>query len=238
MPEILKEWVGYNNKTTEEKKPDGTVKKTKHNKIWAAALTDTGHVYVRYGPAKQPPKLTEQIIRPKPSLTSYEALLEAEHIFQEKVDEKLRKGYETIPFQAPPHYVSSFSRWRMSNEPETAIAPVSSVAGEQASHTDERIGKTSLRFYLEHLEESLLEAPCPWCATLHARYLIDVGNGQLYAPERIVTSLEASEEGRLWLASPCVREGDQLRHQETKQVLALVVDLAADGVPECVFKEQ
>src|SRR5579885_1288480 len=163
MPEIIKEWVGYNGKTTEEKKPDGSMKKTRHNKIWAVALTDTGHIYVRYGPAKRPLKLTEQIIRPKPEMSEIEALREAERIFHEKVQEKLhQKGYDAIFFEAPPHFVPSFSKWRMSNEPEEVIVPVYEVVALPDAEPTE-----SLQEVLDDLSRLILDQPCPRCRTRH-----------------------------------------------------------------------
>ena len=232
MPEIMKEWVGYNGKMTEEKKPDGSTKKTKHHKIWAVALTDTGHIYVRYGPAKHPLKLTEQIIRPKRGISEREALAEAERIFHEKVQEKLhQKGYDAICFEAPPHYVPSFSKWRMSDEPEEVVVPVHEVVTMPQVERVKPLRKT-----LEGLSELLLEDLCPWCKTRHPRYLVDLGDGQMYAPETVISLLSRTDQGTAWLAVPSLRRDNTLLHAETQELLAMIIDLAAEGSPECVFK--
>ena len=228
MPEIIKEWVGYNGKMTEEKKPDGTMKKTKHNKIWAIAITDTGHVYVRYGPAKHPLKLTEQIIRPKHGLSESEVLTEVERIFHEKVQEKLhQKGYDAISFAAAPHFVPSFSKWRMSDEPEEIVAPMHEM---ETQLPEESVG--SLRDTLQHLGEQFHDDPCLWCGTRHQRYLVDLGDGKTYMPEAIISLLSQTRQGRAWLMVPCLRNEQALIHAETQELLALVVDLASGSV-EC-----
>jgi hypothetical protein len=232
MPEIIKEWVGYNGKTTEEKKPDGSMKKTRHNKIWAVALTDTGHIYVRYGPAKHPLKLTEQIIRPKPGMSETDALREAERIFHEKVQEKLhQKGYDAISFEAPPHFVPSFSKWRMSNEPEKVIVPVYEVA----THPNAEPVK-SLQEVLNHLGQLLLDHPCPRCCVIHPRYLVDIGDGQAYTPATVLSRLHRTEQGAAWLSVPCLRQENALLHADTQELLARIIDCTAEGSPDCVFK--
>jgi hypothetical protein len=234
MAEIMNEWVGYNGKMIEEKKPDGSLKKTKHHKIWAVALTDTGHIYVRYGPAKHPLKLTEQIIRPKRGLSESEALAEAERIFHEKVQEKLtQKGYEAIPFEVSPHYVPSFSKFRMSNEPEEAVAPIHEVG--IVSET-ELVG--ILRNTLQALGEQLLQDPCPSCGTQHGRYLVDLGSGQTYVPNEIIAVLSRTTQGNAWLAVSCFRRDSALLYAETQELLAMIVDLAAEGGAECAFKSK
>lgn len=231
MPEILKEWAGYNGKMTEEKKPDGSLKKTKHHKIWAVALTDTGHVYVRYGPAKHPLKLTEQIIRPKRDCSEMEALSEAEQLFQEKVREKLnQKGYDAISFETPPHYVPSFSKWRMSDEPEEIIVPVHEVA--TVPH-EARV--KPLLHVLNEVSQLVLESPCSRCHRQHPRYLVDIGNGQPYVPAMVRSLLEQTAEGQAWLYAPCTRHENTLLHAETQELLAVLID--TETLPECVFKE-
>lgn len=231
MPEILKEWVGYNGKMTEEKKPDGSTKKTKHNKIWAVALTDTGHLYVRYGPAKHPLKLTEQIIRPKRGCSEAEALSIAERLFEEKVQEKLhQKGYEAISFATFPHDVPSFSTWRMSDEPEEIIAPVH----EAVTLPHEEIVKPLLSI-LNEVSQLVQEAPCTVCKKQHPRYLVDIGNGQLYGPAKVRSLLERTEQGQAWLYAPCVRQEQTLLHAETLELLATLVETKT--LPVCVFKE-
>jgi hypothetical protein len=231
MPEIIREWVGYNGKMTEEKKPDGTTKKTKHHKIWAVALTDTGHVYVRYGPAKHPLKLTEQIIRPKQGISEGEALGEAERIFHVKVQEKRdQKGYDAITFGVPPHYVPSFSTWHMSDEPEEVVIPVYEIGTRPRSVCSE-----PLRNVLEDLSE--LQHLCRWCKTLHLRYLVDIGDGQAYTPEQIISLLSRTAQGTTWLAVSCLRRDDALLNAETQELFAMIIDLAGEGVSECIFKE-
>lgn len=205
MPEIINEWAGYNGKMTEEKRPDGTVKKTKHHKIWAAALTNTGHIYVRYGPAKHPLKLTEQIIRPRAYLSERDALSEAERVFQEKVREKLyQKGYEAIPFETPPHYVPSFAKWRMSDEPEEVVTTGYEVASQPDMNT------------VPTLEDAL--------GKLAQHTLIDIGDGQTYQPDMLAASLRGTDEGRAWLAVPCLRRENSLLHAGTEELLACVID--------------
>ncbi|HEU5382791.1 MAG TPA: hypothetical protein VFV38_45875 [Ktedonobacteraceae bacterium] len=233
MPaEIIREWVGYNGKTTEEKKPDGSVKKTRHHKIWAAALTDSGHIYVRYGPAKHPLKLTEQIIRPKRGLSEVEALREAERIFQEKVQEKLnQKGYDAISFEAPPHYVPSFSKWRMSDEPEEVVVPVYEVVPPADTESVK-----PLQEVLNHLDTFLLERPCRRCCVIHARYLVDVGDGEAYTPAAVLARLHRTEQGAAWLTVPCLRQENMLLHADTQELLARVIDCTAEGLPDCAYK--
>ncbi len=232
MPaEIIKEWVGYNGKMTEEKKPDGSVKKTKHNKIWAVALTDTGHLYVRYGPAKRPLKLTEQIIRPKLGMSEVEALREAERLFYEKVQEKLnQKGYDAISFGTPPHYVPSFSKWRMSNEPEEVVIPVYEVVTPPEAEPVK-----SLQDVLNHLGQFLLEHPCPRCRVIHLRYLVNIGDGQVYTPAAVLAKLQRTEHGMAWLTVPCLHRENALRHADTDELLAMIIDCTAEGSPDCVF---
>jgi hypothetical protein len=228
MPEIIREWVGYNGKMTEEKKPDGSKKKTKHHKIWAVAITDTGHVYVRYGPAKHPLKLTEQIIRPKRGLSEVEALSEAERIFQEKVQEKLnQKGYDAISFETDPHYVPSFSKWRMSDEPEEVVIPVYEVV----TQPDAKPVKP-LQEVLNHLSQILLEHLCLRCRVIHSRYLVDIGDGQTYTPAMLLAKLQLTSQGMAWLAVPCLHHENTLLHADTQELLARIIDCTAD----CVFK--
>jgi hypothetical protein len=225
MAEIIREWVGYNGQTTEERKPDGSTKKTKHNKVWAAALTKTGHIYVRYGPAKHPLKLTEQIIRPKRGIPESEALVEANRIFQEKVAEKLhQKGYEAIPFDTPPHSVPSFSKWRMSDEPEEMVAPDNAPAVEEKVLSFE-VSLQDLEVSLRDLGEWLLVEPCPHCRTIHPRFLMDIGDGHIYEAETLIRRLGQTEEGRAWLAVPCVYQDGKLLHAGTREVLVTVVEL-------------
>lgn len=232
MPEIVREWVGYNGKTTEEKKPDGSTKKTKHHKIWAAALTDTGHIYVRYGPAKHPLRLTEQIIRPKRGLSELEALREAERIFHEKVQEKLnQKGYDAVSFEAPPHFVPSFSKWHMSNEPEEVIVPVYEVA----TRPDVVLVKP-LQEVLKHLGQSLLDRPCLRCRVIHPRYLVDIGDRQAYTPTTLLSRLHCTERGMAWLTVPCLQHENTLLHADTEELLAKIIDCTAEGSLDCVFK--
>ncbi len=234
MPEIINEWVGYNGTQTEEKKPDGSTKKTRHHKIWAIALTNTGHVYVRYGPAKHPLKLTEQIIRPKREISEGEALSAAEHLFQEKVQEKRnQKGYDAIPFEAPPHYVPSFSKWHMSDEPEEVVVPVHEVMPMPHKEL-----ATSLRNVLESLSELILEHSCPWCKTQHPRYQVDIGDGQIYASETVISLLSRTDQGTAWLAVPCLRRDNTLLHAETQELFAMIIDLTAEGAPPCAFKDR
>lgn len=231
MPEIIREWVGYNGKMTEEKKPDGSVKKIKHHKIWAVAITDTGHVYVRYGPAKHPLKLTEQIIRPKRGLSEGEALREAERIFQEKVQEKLhQKGYDAISFETEPHFVPSFSKWRMSDEPEEVVIPVYEVVTPP-----DAAPVKPLQDVLNHLGQLLLDRPCKRCRVIHPRYLLDIGDGQTYTPARVLSRLQRTEQGTAWLAVPCLRRENALLHADTQELLAMIIDCTAEGSPDCVF---
>ena len=239
MAEIMQEWAGYCGNTEEVVNPDGTSKKKPHNKLWAAAVTESGHVYVRYGPAKQPLNLHEQIIRPKRGLSDLEALKEAERIFQEKVDEKLDqrrkdKGYREIPFNTPPHQLASFAQWRMSDEPETmsVATPTESTPMPQPEHA------VSLRLFLVDLQETLLTSDCPWCHTLHPRYLVDLGNGQVHPPEAVIFFLDVSEQGQQWLNTQCVQSGMTLMQRDTREVLATIIDLAAEGIPECRFKPE
>jgi hypothetical protein len=231
MPEIINEWVGYNGKMTEEKKPDGTIKKLKHNKVWAAALTDTGHIYVRYGPAKHPLKLTEQIIRPKRDLSESEALTEAERLFHEKVQEKLyQKGYDAISFEVAPHFVPSFSKWRMSDEPEEIVASIH----EMGTPPSEMI-VDSLQNILHDLSERFLQDPCSQCGTCHRRYLVDLGDGKTYTPETVISLLSQTSQGTEWLLVPCRCKEQALLHAETQELLAIIVDLAS-GSGECALK--
>jgi hypothetical protein len=232
MPEIIREWVGYNGKLTEEKRPDGTTKKTKHNKIWAIALTDTGHLYVRYGLAKRPLKLTEQIIRPKVGMSEVEALCEAERIFQEKVQEKLnQKGYEAISFEAAPHYVPSFSIWRMSDEPEEVVVPVHEIVAPPDVESVK-----PLQEVLQHLGQLLLDRPCKRCCVIHPRYLVDIGDGQAYTPAKLLAKLHRSEQGMAGLAVPCLHHENTLIQVDTQELLANIIDCTAEGSPDCVYK--
>jgi hypothetical protein len=230
MPEILREWVGYNGKTTIETNPDGSIKKrTKHHKIWAAALTDTGHIYVRYGPAKHPLHLTEQIIRPRRGVSEHEALIEAERIFQEKVDEKLlKKGYDAISFDAPPHYVPSFSHWRMSDEPEEVVAPLSEreTAPEPAQ---------SLLSLLQDLRQHH-KHHCSQCGMQHPCSLIDLQDGWLYPADALITLLSDTEQGNAWLSLPCLHQEHSLVYAETYELLARIIDLPEEGTPGCALK--
>lgn len=232
MPEIIREWAGYNGKITEEKKPDGTKKKTRHNKIWAVALTDTGHVYVRYGPAKHPLKLTEQIIRPKRGLSEGEALSEAEQIFQEKVQEKLsQKGYDAIRFETSPHFVPSFSKWRMSDEPEEVVVPVYEVVTPPDASPEK-----PLQEVLHDLNQLLLEQPCLQCHTLHQRYVMDIGDGRMYAPETLLGKLQQTEQGLLWLTVPCLQSENALLQVDTRELLVRVIDCSTNDSSDCAFK--
>lgn len=221
LAEIIKEWVGYNGKEVEEKKPDGTRKKVKHHKIWAAAVTDTGHVYVRYGPAKQPLRLTEQIIRPRSGLSAHEAVSAAEQIFQEKVEEKLKKGYEAISFGVAPHYVPSFSRQRMSDEPETAIAPVTASEPKVAD---------TLQSYLVALNQEVFDTPCAVCGTCHPRYLLDLGAEQTYTPGELLHLLQQDEAGQAWLAAESRRS-----EQTLQEVAGGVLCTMVENAPACPF---
>ena len=75
MEKVIAEWAGYCGETTRDKKPDGTIKETKHHKIWACC-TDEGLVIARHGPAKQPLDLQERVLDRKASLE--DALEQAE----------------------------------------------------------------------------------------------------------------------------------------------------------------
>jgi hypothetical protein len=241
--EIIKEWAAYNGTEAEEKRPDGTKRKVKHHKIWAVAITATGHVYVRYGPAKQPLHLTEQIIRPNAQLTARKALEAAEHILQEKVEEKRKKGYEEIAFHSPPYYVPSFSRVRMNNEPETAIAPVMHVDPPQPETalapalSVEAASPETLKEHLVALSKDLLETPCVHCHQVHSRYLVDIGLGQYYTPDALLKQLEAAELGRSWLSTPC-RLQDQQLQTVTGEHLGTVQRRQAEDVAGCALSPE
>ena len=186
----------------------------------------------RYGPAKHPLKLTEQIIRPKRGLSEVEALSEAERIFQEKVQEKLnQKGYDAITFETSPHFVPSFSKWRMSDEPEEVVVPVYEVT----TSSDAEPVK-SLQEVLNHLGQFLLDHPCLRCRVIHPRYLVDIGDGQTYTPATVLSRLHLTSQGTAWLAVPCLRQENALLHAETQELLAMIIDCTADGSPDCVFK--
>jgi hypothetical protein len=106
MVKIIAEWAGYCGETTHDRRPDGTIKETKHHKVWACRWTDEGLVIARHGPAKQPLNLQERVLDRKATLE------DAIASFHERVREKStrrKERYSKIPFEVWPHHVEHFA---------------------------------------------------------------------------------------------------------------------------------
>lgn len=228
MEKVIAEWAGYCGETTHDKKPDGTIKETKHHKIWACCCTDEGLVIARHGPAKQPLDLQERVLDRKASLSD---ALESFHARVREKSTRRKERYSEIPFGVAPHYVEHFERYlqnkglvALGTAPARASAEVSEGAAAASTAVD------TVRSHLERVALPL-DAPCEVCGQTHPAYLVDLGEGAILPVRTLLDELTARPDGKLWLETPCSLQGDTLVESFTTAFLGRLINVLVSPLP-------
>ncbi len=227
MEKVIAQWAGYCGETTRDKKPDGTIKETKHHKIWACCCTDEGLVIARHGSAKQPLDLQERVLDRKATLE------DAVASFHARVREKStrrKERYTEIPFEAAPHHVEHFARYLLNKGLVAAgmEASVTSAAVIEPAEAD--TGTTTVRTHLERVTGDL-ESPCEVCGGAHPAYLVDLGAGTVLPARTLLDTLIAHPDGKLWLETPCLLQGDTLVESFTTVFLGRLINVLVAPLP-------
>lgn len=228
MEKVIAEWAGYCGETTHAKKPDGTNKETKHHKIWACCCTDEGLVIALHGPAKQPLDLQERVLDRKASL---EDALESFHARVREKSTRRRERYSEIPFGVAPHYVEHFERY-LRNKGLVALGSAAAPAAAQVRE-EAVTAVTAADTVHSHLERVALTlgAPCEVCGQTHPAYLVDLGEGAILPVRALLDKLSAHPDGKLWLETPCLLQGEMLVEAFTTVFLGRLINVLVPPLP-------